>query len=142
MFIFISLTPYQYTYLNAFIGNYSNAHKKFENDYWTISIEELINKIPSETNLISNNIKVKIAFCGVPHNLGKRELNKLKNLRYEQKDLYAKDVDYIVMTNRISEIRDDNTLTNVESCFEKFGGEDLISVERNGLMLSAMRKKL
>ena len=142
IFIFISLTPYQYTYLNAFIGNYSNAHKKFENDYWTISIEELINKIPSETNLISNNIKVKIAFCGVPHNLGKRELNKLKNLRYEQKDLYAKDVDYIVMTNRIGEIRDDNTLANVETCFEKFGGEDLISVERNGLMLSTMRKKL
>ena len=55
IFTFISLTPYQYTYLNAFIGDYSNAHKKFENDYWAISIKELINKIPSETNLISNN---------------------------------------------------------------------------------------
>ena len=78
----------------------------------------------------------------MPHNLSKRELNKLKNLRYEQKDLYANDVDYIVMTNRIGKIRYDNTLTNVETCFEKFEGEDLISVERNGLMLSTMRKKL
>ena len=60
LFIFFSFTPYQYTYLNKFIGNLSNAHEKFENDYWGISIKELINKIPRETNLISNNEKIKI----------------------------------------------------------------------------------
>ena len=43
--IFITLTPYQYTYLNKFIGNFSNAHKKFENDYWALSGDELIIKI-------------------------------------------------------------------------------------------------
>ena len=76
------------------------------------------------------------------HNLSKRELNKLKNLRYEQKDLYAKDVDYIVMTNRSAAEKGADTLASVKSCFEKVKGEDLISVERNGLMLSTMRKKL
>ena len=35
-----------------------------------------------------------------------------------------------------------NTLANVKSCFEKVKGEDLVTVERNGLMLSKMRKKL
>ena len=140
LFIFFSFTPYQYTYLNKFVGNLSNAHKKFENDYWATSTKELINKIPNETNFILNKTKIKIAFCGVPHNLGKRELNKLNNLSYEQKNLYAKDVDYIIMTNRAEQDIDNNTLANTKTCFEKFRGEDLVSVKRNGLMLSTIRK--
>lgn len=140
LFIFIILTPYQYTYLNLFIGNFSNAHKKFENDYWAISSRELIKKIPRETNLISDNTKIKIAICGLPH-ITKKELNKLKNLRYELQHLYDSDVDYIMMTNRALQDREDNILANVTTCFEKFKGEDLITVERNGLMLSTLRKK-
>ena len=35
-----------------------------------------------------------------------------------------------------------NKLTEAETCFEKFKGEDLITVERNGLMLSTLRKNL
>ena len=74
LFVFILLTPFQYTYLNIFIGDFSNAHKKFENDYWAISTTELVKKIPSETNLISNNKKIKISFCGVSHKVVMREL--------------------------------------------------------------------
>ena len=140
--IFISFTPYQYTYLNLFTGNFSNAHKKFENDYWAISIRELIKKIPRETNLISNNTKNKIIFCGAPDSLVKKELKKFKNLKFEQQSIYAKDFDYVIMTNRVLEDREDNILANVTTCFEKFKGEDLITVERNGLMLSTLRKKL
>ena len=142
LLIFILLTPYQYTYLNLFIGNFSNAHKKFENDYWAISIRELIKKIPRETNLISDNTKIKITFCGVPDSLVKKELKKFKNLKFEQQNIYAKDFDYVIMTNRALEDREDNILANVTTCFEKFKGEDLITVERNGLMLSTLRKKL
>jgi len=141
-FIFFSFTPYQYTYLNKFIGNLSNAHKKFENDYWNISIKELINKIPRETNLISNNEKIKISYCGVSHDLAKRELNKLKNIRYEVMDLHAKNFDYIIMTNRADADKDADILDNVKGCFEKVKGEDLVTVERNGLMLSTLRKRL
>ena len=142
LLIFILLTPYQYTYLNLFIGNFSNAHKKFENDYWAISIRELIKKIPRETNLISDNTKIKITFCGAPDSLVKKELKKLKDLKFEQQNMYAKDFDYVIMTNRVLEDREDNILANVTTCFEKFKGEDLITVERNGLMLSTLRKKL
>ena len=46
------------------------------------------------------------------------------------------------MTNRVLEDKNNNILTSVKTCFEKFQGEDLISVERNGLMLSTLRKKL
>ena len=142
LFIFVLLTPYQYTYLNLFIGNFSNAHKKFENDYWAISIKELVKKIPKETNLISNNTEIKITFCGTPDSLVKKELKKLKNLKFEQQGLYAKDFDYVIMTNRVLEDVEDNILANVTTCFEKFKGEDLITVERNGLILSTLRKKL
>ena len=66
----------------------------------------------------------------------------LLKLNYEKKDLYGNDFDYIIMTNRVVEDKNNNILTNVKTCFEKFQGEDLISVERNGLMLSTLRKKL
>ena len=67
---------------------------------------------------------------------------KLKNLKFKQQGLYDKDFDYVIMTNRVLEDREDNILANVTTCFEKFKGEDLITVERNGLMLSTLRKKL
>ena len=35
-----------------------------------------------------------------------------------------------------------NSLDNVKTCFEKFPGDDLFSVKRNGLMLSTFRKKI
>jgi|TARA_Y100000310_G_scaffold200656_1_gene200737 hypothetical protein len=142
LFIFFSFTPYQYTYLNKFIGNLAYADQKFENDYWAVSIEELIAKIPKLTNLTSDNKKIKIAFCGVPHNIGKRELNKLKNLKYEQTDLYNKDVDYIIMTNRTVEKSSDIARNDMKTCFKKFEGEDVISIRRKGLMLSTIRKKV
>ena len=142
IYIFISLTPYQYTYLNKLNGDFSTSYNKFENDYWATSIKELIKKIPTNTNLISNNKKIKISFCGAPHNLSGRELDKLKNFDYEVMNLYEGDFDYVIMTNRAIADRDENVLKNVKSCFEKIKGEDIIKVERNGLMLSTLRKKL
>ena len=59
LFIFFSLTPYQYTYLNILNGDFSKAHKKFENDYWAVSIKELVNQIPSNKDLL-NNIDLKL----------------------------------------------------------------------------------
>ena len=70
-----------------------------------------------------------------------RELNKLKNLKYDVKNFHDKDFDYIIMTNRSVKQSDTNTLANVKTCFESVEGEDLSKVERNGLMLSTLRKK-
>jgi hypothetical protein len=33
-------------------------------------------------------------------------------------------------------------LTNLKTCFEKFNGIDVITVNRNGLVLSTLRKKI
>ena len=45
--------------------------------------------------------------------------------------------DYIIMTNRTIL---DNTTKKITNCFEKFKGTDVIAVERNGLVLSVIRK--
>ena len=52
------------------------------------------------------------------------------------------------MTNRtiITNVSDENmgkyNLTNLTTCFEKFKGIDVITVKRNGLVLSTLRKKI
>ena len=76
IYVFISLTPYQYAYLNKLNGDFSLSYNKFENDYFATSIKELIRKIPDNKNLITSNKKIKISFCGAPHNLSRRELDK------------------------------------------------------------------
>ena len=140
LFIFFTLTPFQYTYLNLFAGDYSKANQKFENDYLSISIKELINKIPSETNLLSSNQKIKLSFCGVSHMSARKELDKLNSLKYEIKDLQNNDFDYVIMTNRAVENRNNNTIDSTVSCFDKINGENLIEVRRRGLLLSTLRK--
>ena len=146
--IFFSLTPYQYTYLNVLNGNFSKAYKKFENDYWTISIKELVNKIPNNKNLL-NNKELRLTFCGAADNNVKFYLKKIKNFQFKQVNWLTEDYDYIIMTNRTiipPNVSEENmgkyNLTNIKTCFEKFKGKDLISVERNGLMLSTLRKRL
>ena len=147
LLIFFSLTPYQYTYLNVLNGNFSQAYKKFENDYWTISIKELVNKIPNNKNLL-NNKELRLTFCGAADDNVKFYLKKIKNFQFKQVNWLTEDYDYIIMTNRtiIPNVSDENmgkyNLSKIKTCFEKFKGKDLISVERNGLMLSTLRKRL
>ena len=50
---------YQYVYLNSFIGKFENSHTKFENDYWGLSLKELIKNIENET-LNANKHKATI----------------------------------------------------------------------------------
>ena len=67
-----------------FSGNFSNAYKKFENDYWAISTKELIKKISLEENSNLKDQKITLAFCGVAHDFSRRELDKINNFKYEQ----------------------------------------------------------
>ena len=141
LLIFFSLTPYQYTYLNILNGDFSEAHKKFENDYWTVTLKELVNEISNNKNLI-NNSEIKIAFCGVAYSNVKPYLEKINNLKFKQVNYLTEDYEYIIMTNRSVGNPDLNKLTEVETCFEKFKGIDVITVNRNGLVLSTLRKKI
>ena len=52
------------------------------------------------------------------------------------------DFDFIIMNNRIISEQKSNfdDLKKAQTCFQKFVGEDLIKVQRRGLILSRMTK--
>jgi len=139
LFNFFSLTPYQYTYINILNGNFANASKKFENDYWGASIKELVNKIKISDHFNAND-HYKIAYCGINNDTADYYLGKIKNFRYVE--IFRDDnFDYIIMTNRHNGKNDDKK-TDVKTCFDSYKGKDILFVERNGLILSTIRKKM
>ena len=138
LFNFFSLTPYHYTYLNKFIGNFSDSSKKFENDYWGVSIKELVNKIEKD-QILTKNKNYKIAFCGINYDIGSFYLKKISNLMFietPKDEIY----DYIIMTNRHNG-KDNDKKNEVKTCFDSYKGKDILSVKRNSLILSTIRKK-
>jgi len=124
---FLSLTPYQYTYLNIFNGKMESASERFENDYWGGSLKELIYKSNFDFKQT-----IKLSTCGANAEIVKYYLKKKGNHNF--KFLAAKDADYIIMTNRVT--WNDRFIT----CFNNFRGQTISKVERNGLTLSEIRK--
>ena len=138
LFNFFSLTPYHYVYLNKFNGNFPDASKRFENDYWGVSVKELVHKI-EKNKILKKNINYKIAFCGINYDIGSYYLKKIMNLRFikTSKDEFY---DYIIMTNRHNGKNDDKK-ADVKTCFDAYKGQNILTVKRNGLILSTIRKK-
>ena len=60
LFNFLTITPYQYTYLNFFNGKSEDRYRKFENDYWGASIEDLI-----KTADFNKNKNLRFGSCGL-----------------------------------------------------------------------------
>jgi len=139
LFNFFSLTPYQYTYLNIFNGNFSDASKRFENDYWGVSLKELVSKIEMSEHFNSNNY-FKIAYCGINNETINYYLKRIENFRY--KEIYNyEDYDYIIMTNR-NNGKNVDIKTDMKTCFDTYKGKDILFVKRNGLILSTIRQKM
>jgi len=129
---FISITPYHYTYLNLFSGNFSNQYKNFENDYWGTSLKELIRK----SKFINKDIN-KLALCGVSPDTVKFYLKKF-NYSKVQIVRVDEDFDFILLTNRTT--YDENVdLENTKTCFQKYRGENASEIKRYGLILSQIR---
>jgi len=134
---FFKINPYQYTYINSFNGKFSNNVKKFENDYWGLSIKELIKKFENNYE-IDINKQYNFAFCGINNDIATYYLDKIDKLSYT-KVHNNENYDFIIMTN----LNNGNRLTkpiNVKSCYEDFLGTDLYSVKRLGLKLSILRE--
>ena len=129
LFNFFTITPYQYTYLNLLNGKSENRYKKFENDYWGVSIKELIKK-----SNFQRNKTILITSCGVNDDVAKEYFKKNGhvNLIFVKPD----EANFIIMTNR-SSLLDNKKISN---CFDKFKGADIFKIEKNGLVLSVIRK--
>ena len=87
---------------------------------------------------------MKLTFCGAADDNVKYYLKKIKNFQFKQVDWFTEDYDYIIMTNRVitADRSDADNLINFKTCFDRFKGIDIITVNRNGLVLSTLRKKI
>ncbi len=125
---FFLITPYHYTYLNYLSGDEKERYKKFENDYWSVSLKELI----LTSNL--NAEKIKFHTCGINADIAKTYMKKrYKNSEYADLNSAA----YIIMTNRTVLSRKKNQITN---CYDEYSLENVHQVKRNGIILSAIKK--
>ena len=140
IFNFFSLTPYHYVYLNVFAGNYSENSKKFENDYWGVSTKKLISYVENNKDMFKET-KIKIAVCGLPKSVQQIYLSKIRNLKFEIVDS-NQNYDFMIMTNRVIWDKKGNTYDpkTAKTCFQKFTGEDIIKLERRGLVISKITK--
>jgi len=135
LYTFVNLTPYQYTYLNIFNGPKDQRYKKFESDYWGVSLKELIKK----SYFLKENIK--LTSCGINNTeaikyyLNKNKFYKIKMVNQNE------NYDFIIMTNRITWGNDMENLNEAITCFDKFKGKDISNVKRNGLIISTIRAK-
>ena len=127
LFNFLSITPYQYTYLNLLNGKTETRYKKFENDYWATSLKELIRN----TNFNTDK-KIKFSTCGFIDEAPKHYLKKKTNLNY----VFVKpnEAEYIIMTNRVSRYH------GIVNCFDIFEGKEVSSVKRNGAIYQLLEK--
>ncbi len=125
---FLKITPYHYTYLNSLSGEKKERYKKFENDYWSVTLKELI---------LSSNLpekKINYHSCGVSPGLTKSYMKqKYGNVEYTD----IKNATYIIMTNRTVSSRKGDKITN---CFDEYASENVHQVVRNGIVLSAIKK--
>ena len=126
---FISITPYNYVYVNYFSSPvFSNSQNKYEHDYWLTSVGELTKKIRSKYG--NKTSEMKIALCGgraLTH--GYYFATILKNF-----NIYNfEEADFVIVSNR-------NLQYDKKTCIQKFSGDDLVSVKKNGLLLSSFRK--
>ncbi len=128
LYNFIKITPYHYTFLNFFAGDLDKRYKKFENDYWSVSLKELI---------FSSNLKgkkIKYYSCGVNASIAKTYMRqKYKNAEYTDKI----NANYIIMTNRTLYSEKNQSISN---CYDEFDYENIAEVKRHGLILSAIKK--
>ncbi len=138
IFNFVMITPYHYVYLNIFAGKTSQHLNKFENDYWGVSTKKLISEIRDIDEIISKK-KVKFAVCGIEEKAQIKHLKKIKNLNFEMTKNTEK-YDYIIMNNRIV-YSEKKGLKKMETCFEKFEGEDVLSLKARNLVISKITKR-
>jgi hypothetical protein len=165
LYRFLTLTPYQYAYVNYSSPVFKNTIGKWEHDYWGASYKELIQKI--KQTLSPDEIKkLRIAECGggiwtlVYYTKKELGINRIYN---SDNDLDK--ATHIIMNNRtyldvfnngyvkdlVNEkgemlLRDMEKVVrspNVkQKCFEyeKFDGINVVEVNRSGVPMTVLRK--
>tara|TARA_B100001121_G_scaffold170030_1_gene148450 strand:+ start:2307 stop:3902 length:1596 start_codon:yes stop_codon:yes gene_type:complete len=139
LFYFFTFNPYQYSYVSHLFLDKDKIANKFENDYWGISIQELIKKAVNE-NYLKKNKPILIGVCGFNVDIAKFELNKYKNLNYKITSYEDSDVDFIIANNRAHFRSTKNDQSKWYSCYKKLSGFDYMSLSKGKIDLSRIYK--
>ncbi len=125
---FLTITPYHYTFLNYFSGDKELRYTKFENDYWSTSLKELI---------LSSKLgdgRITYYSCGVNPEIAKIYMKQ----KYKRSEFTNQsNAKYVIMTNRTLLSKKDNKITN---CYDEYATENVHQIKRNGIILSAIKK--
>lgn len=158
---FISLTPYQYDYVNYSSLKFKNAEYKWEHDYWGASYKELILNI--KNNFSDEEIKkLKIANCvgddtllyylyrylgikKIYRNKLQHEANHVVLINRANLNIFNNpDIEGLVDKDGVISVKDLEKIVRTPgvktTCNKQFSGENVITVSRNGVTLSALRK--
>ena len=136
IYSFFLLAPYQYVYVNSFAGKFASLDKKFENDYWGISLKELVGKINANEEMSKKNY-IKFIVCGLPGASVKYNLNNLENKINFKIVRPEENPDYVILNNRtIKSLKSDD----IHTCFKEYTGKNIIKVERKNLVISAIKE--
>jgi len=123
---FFLLTPYQYSYFNIFAGDNSSKYKKFEVDYWSVSLKELIKNI--DYKYFKNK---KLAACGFDPNLAIKLFIKYHGT--SPQFVLDNNADYVIVINRV--LHDGS-----KTCDDHINGQVFVKVERNNQIFSYIKK--
>ena len=138
--VFIKINPYQYTFINSFVLNEKKIQNKFENDYWGISLREIVKKISKYENINLINNK-SIGVCGFYNPIFLLEIKKFPELNIVPVGLYGNDkIDFIITNNRSHYFKMDENNKEWVNCDNYFDGETLIDVKTNKVTLSKFKK--
>tara|TARA_B100000989_G_C19446990_1_gene429977 strand:- start:480 stop:1043 length:564 start_codon:yes stop_codon:yes gene_type:complete len=127
---FLILTPYQYDYVNYSSLKFKNSQYKWEHDYWATSYKELISKIKKDLSEEEIN-NLKIANC-VADEILLYYLYRYLGKKFIYKNERESEANHVILINR--------TLLTETTCNEYYIGENVVTVSRNGVILSALRK--
>lgn len=161
LYRFISLTPYQYDYINYSSIKFKNSEYKWEHDYWGTSYKELILNI--KDNFSNEEIKkLKIANCvgddtllyylyrylGINKIYRNKHQHKANHVvlinRADLKIFNNPDVERFVGKDGVINVKDLEKIVRTPgvktTCNKRFSGKDVVTVSRNGVILSTLRK--
>ena len=136
IYSFSILTPYQYIYANSFAGKFSSLNDKFENDYWGVSLKELMGKIKFSEEL-NKKKQIKFTVCGPPAAAVKYNINNLTSSINYKIVRPEESPDYVILTNRTLKSLNKDV---IHTCFKEYNGKNIVEVKRRNLVISAIKE--
>ncbi len=140
LYNFLHFNPYQYSYVNNLVIDKYKIPKKFENDYWGISMKQLIKQGVKSQFLANDQKQINVGVCGFNIDIIKLELKKYRNINFKIVFYGDDNVDYIIANNRSHYRIISENKTTWHSCYDKITSDNYVSIKKGNIELSRLYK--